>query len=613
MPGTWRPLTTQPSSHVERMLLLTDGTVFCHLGQERWAMLVPDSRGQYQNATWTSADSMHHPRRWFGASVLADGRVLVAFGWPNLSSGTSFDGDMSIEIFNPRGTPGRRWTLLAANPGWPGSRAAQVHMCPLADGRRVLVGTDIFAGVASDFGMSRQSSLYDIPTNTWRLVDPGAVGGSDLQSWTLLRDGSVLSTNGHPNDFRYIPDAGVGRWIPIGSGGYGGDVYIPYESPGILLPDGRVWVVSKISAETLFYHPPTSPSETGSWTAGPTFPDIAGSGRPENSRLAACVLPSGKVFCAVNDFYNSVPVFYEFDPFNGTGTIEQISSPELSETSNLADPGAVLMLLPTGEVLMSYYGQMHVFSPDADSRAPQSAWRPHLASPVGRMAPDTEYTARGHLFNGMTQAVYHNPWKNAGCATNYPIVRLANVATGTVRYLGTHHHTGLGVATGTTPHTTNFKVPYRFPDGEADFSIIANGIESNRIRIMIGADFMRIPEPHREFNRLIGNLADGPLFILGPHGIRPVPPFGPIDLPFQKIFRQRILKAYEHIFTGLMLMNAQHPVQPESMEPLITHENGTQQLAKRQIEYGLSLMRRLNDQLDQPSKKNKYRTLQNES
>ena len=595
MPGTWRALTHQPSSHVERMLLLTDGTVFCHLGNEQWYLLHPDPGGHYHNGNWSFADNMHHARRNFGACVLADGRVLVALGWPNLSSSSrSLDGDNSIEIFNPTARSGSQWTLYPANPGWGPDGTAQTHICPLADGRHVLVGTDnVYALPFSDFAMGRQSSIYDTLSNTWRLVSPGNERGSDLQAWTLLRDGSVLSTNGFPNDFRYLPDAGIGRWMEIGHGRYSGDVYIPWEGQGLLLPDGRVWIVSKVDAETVFYHPGAA-GERGTWTPGPVFPDIvADHWRPETSRFSACILPGGKVLCSVNSFNNSLPVFYEFDPFNGD-SIVRVDSPVLRATSNLADPGPVLLLLPTGEVLMSCFGQMAIYTAEADARAPQASWRPYLSSPTTSIVRGSEYRATGTLFNGMSQAVCHNPWKSAGTGTNYPIVRLRNVETGLVQYVRSYRHSSMGVATGTAPQATSFRVPEAFPQGEADLCIIANGIESNCIRVTVMETIRMIREP-KEWNQLIGNLADGALFILRKDGLHPVPPFGP-DV-YRKKFISRTVKAYEHVLRGLLLMNAGSEINLDNPQNLASGTND-QSLALTEMNYGLALLRKLGDELD---------------
>lgn len=591
MPGTWRALTHQSSTDVERMLLLTDGTIFCHLGNARWSIFHPDSEGNYLNGTWSSAENMHHARKWFAASVIADGRVLVALGMPESLPG--IDGDLSIEIYDPSAPASRRWTLHAAHPGWNADESGQTHMCILNDGRQVLVGTDSPLSPV-DFGFGRQSSLYDVAANTWRLVDAGHETGSDTHAWTLLPEGTVLATNGYSQDFKYNPPSL--RWIPVGHGRYSG-IYIPNETHGLLLPDGRVWVVNYRDGQTVFYHPGSSPADAGTWTAGPGFPMIGiDRWQPDATHFAACLLPSGKVLCT-GYAHDYSPHFFEFDPYDGEGSIVEVSQPELRFDPGHSNGGAILLLLPTGEVLMSFLGQMFLYTPSIDTRAPQAAWRPHITSPADTLYLGNEYTANGTLFNGMSQAMAHNPWRCAGTATNYPIIRLANIATRTVQYLRTYRHSSMGVATGTAPQSTHFIVPGTFPEGDAELSLIANGIKSNRIRVNVRRPYRKIFEPH-EWNQLIGNLADGPLFVLGPRGIHPVPPFGPGDGVFKKQFTEQTVKAYQHLVRGLLMLNASSALTPHQFTNATTQNSEEQKQAVRELSYSLAMLRELGNQLD---------------
>ena len=52
MPGTWTPLTNQPTFGVGTMLLLTDGTVMCqNSGTPHWWKLTPDITGSCASGT----------------------------------------------------------------------------------------------------------------------------------------------------------------------------------------------------------------------------------------------------------------------------------------------------------------------------------------------------------------------------------------------------------------------------------------------------------------------------------------------------------------------------------------------------------------------------------
>ena len=60
MPGTWQPLTNQPTFQACTMLLLTDGSVFCNAyysSGDCWR-LRPDAFGSYVNGTWNKLAPM---------------------------------------------------------------------------------------------------------------------------------------------------------------------------------------------------------------------------------------------------------------------------------------------------------------------------------------------------------------------------------------------------------------------------------------------------------------------------------------------------------------------------------------------------------------------------
>ena len=84
---------------------------------------------------------------------------------------------------------------------------------------------------------------------------------------------------------------------------------------------------------------------------------------------------------------------------------------------------------------------------------------------------------RGTQFNGLSEAVgYGDDYQGA---TNYPLVRITNTATGHVFYCRTHNHSTMGVATGATPVSTQFDVPPSIETGPSTLVVVANGIASN--------------------------------------------------------------------------------------------------------------------------------------
>src|ERR1700693_943408 len=96
LPGSWKPLASQPPFPADTMLLLTDGTVFCHeFESKNWYRLIPDSAGDYDTAgaQWKPAaplpDNPIIPANkggptnaplYFASAVLRDGSVFVAGG-----------------------------------------------------------------------------------------------------------------------------------------------------------------------------------------------------------------------------------------------------------------------------------------------------------------------------------------------------------------------------------------------------------------------------------------------------------------------------------------------------------------------------------------------------
>ena len=135
-------------------------------------------------------------------------------------------------------------------------------------------------------------------------------------------------------------------------------------------------------------------------------------------------------------------------------------------------------------------------------------------------------TLFGSQLNGLSQAVSYGDDLQA--ATNYPLVRLTNRATGEVHYLRTHDHSNMGVAPG-RHSSTNFDIRGVDP-GEYELEVVANGIPSASVPVTVDPYPTSGHLRHYDlWQRLIGSLADGELFVL--RGNRPVPvgPIGPED------------------------------------------------------------------------------------
>ena len=88
----------------------------------------------------------------------------------------------------------------------------------------------------------------------------------------------------------------------------------------------------------------------------------------------------------------------------------------------------------------------------------------------------------GYLFNGLSQGAAYGD--DAQAATNYPLVRITNRATGHVFYSRTHDHSSMAVAFGGLV-STHFDVPADQELGVSDLVVVANGIPSKPVTMSV--------------------------------------------------------------------------------------------------------------------------------
>ena len=136
--------------------------------------------------------------------------------------------------------------------------------------------------------------------------------------------------------------------------------------------------------------------------------------------------------------------------------------------------GQVLVLSPTLNVLARLYTPLG---------SPLGAWAPTITSVPTNVTRGQTYALTGTQLNGLSEAAQVGDELTA--ATNYPLVRITNNASGHVFYARTHGHT-MGVATGSTPVTTNFDVPANAETGASTLVVVANGIASTGVAVTVG-------------------------------------------------------------------------------------------------------------------------------
>jgi WD40 repeat protein len=236
------------SSHSATLLL--DGRVLVAGGSGNASAELYDP----QTGTWTATGSMIKMRSGHTATLLRDGRVLVAGGLGGDVSAERYD---SAELYDPAtGT----WIATGTMTE---SRAN--HTATMLDD-----GTVLAVGGAD----SASAELYDPQTGTWTATTNMVVGDRWLHTATLLPDGKVLVTGGRRRGSRVdlghaaavatgptaeLYDPNAGAWTATGSMGV-----IRYEHTATLLQDGTVLVVGTEAGD------PTSSElydpQSGSWS-----------------------------------------------------------------------------------------------------------------------------------------------------------------------------------------------------------------------------------------------------------------------------------------------------------------------------------------------------------
>jgi hypothetical protein len=477
MSGSWQTVTAASGpANAGTMLLLTDGSVLCHdepntsgppaiSGSNRWYKLTPDATGNYRTGTWSALANGPNSPLYFACSVLRDGRVFIAGGEYN--GGAAQVELLAAQIYD---SVANSWTTIGTPAGW--TQIGDAPSCVLTDGR-VLLG---------DIGSNR-CAIYDPVANTWTAGPTKDDTRCTEETWLLLPDQTVLclECDRQPRTEKYVMAAN--QWVTAGNTPV---VLVDTGSDEIgsalALPDGRAFCIGA-TANTALYTPPAIANQPGTWAAGPSFPVVVAGQVTGAKDAPACLLPNGRVLCVVAPYDPSVssswgsPLYiYEYDP--PTNALLPAPAPPNGSGNPFSSR---LILLPTGQVLHTNgTSTVAIYTPDG---APDPVWKPTITSVPTALLPGQTYVLHGRQINGLSQAVIYGD--EGAMATNYPIVRLQNTATGNVVYCRTHDHSTMGIQTGAAVHTTNFTVPSSAPLGAYRLCVIANGISSDCVSVAV--------------------------------------------------------------------------------------------------------------------------------
>lgn len=317
---------------------------------------------------WVPTDNLNQGRYRHTATLLADGRVLVA-------GGTGASGALSSAELYDAAT--HTWSLTG-NLG----TGRYFHRATLLPTGRVLVTGGIVGGQSAE--------LFDPATGTW--ASTGSMSRArDSQSVTLLSNGLVLVAGGRGSGGTALSaaelyDPASGTWSPTGS-----LVQARYSASTTLLPDGRVLVAGGNGSSGLLSSAELYDPATGTWSQ-------TGSMSQAHSLHTATLLPDGRVLVAGGNVggTTAIAVAELFDPATGiwipTGSLNQA---RYFFTATLLANGKVLAAAGVGRPL--FLPSAELYDPAAGTWSPTASLNQPRNQQTATTLPDGSVLAVGGL------------------------------------------------------------------------------------------------------------------------------------------------------------------------------------------------------------------------
>ena len=252
------------------------------------------------------------------------------------------------------------------------------------------------------------------------------------------------------------------------------------------MPGGNTLVVGAGSSATEPPEPCTThtPAPTAlydyaaaKWVRGPSIPTIEGL-QADSADGPGSVLPDGNVLFDVSPCVYSAPL--AFDLYEAaTNTISAV--PDIPNAANDSTYYTRMLALPNGQVLFDDgSNKMELYTAGG---SPSPEWAPVVTSISSQsLRPGHTATLSGLQLAGLDQgAAYGDDVQDN---TNFPLVRITNLASGVVTYARTSDWTSVSVAPG-APSSTKFTLPEATPAGESSLVVVANGIASAPVPVII--------------------------------------------------------------------------------------------------------------------------------
>jgi hypothetical protein len=334
--------------------------------------------------------------------------------------------------------------------------------------------------------LQQDVASFNQSNETWNVISPGDRIGSNAESgFTLLPDGNVLTVP------TYLPSLGISEilntttdtWssqpmpesllLPVPSGqNNDGEI-----GPMVLLPDGNVFAEGDNGNTELFN------TATQTWSDGPAMPVIDGITYTAADAPAA-VLPDGDVLMDLSPYETTG----QQDPpahfflFNGT-TITQISDPpSAANTANCASYCGFFTDLPNGQVLFENRSGPTSFFVYTPSGTASTGSQPVVTSAPSLVEQGVTFSVTGSQLSGIsTGSAYGDDWN---AATDFPIAQLT-ATNGDVYYASTSTIASYSVAPNNVS-TSQFVIPSTVPDGTYTMRIVANGVSSAPVNLVVG-------------------------------------------------------------------------------------------------------------------------------
>ncbi|HLY05770.1 MAG TPA: hypothetical protein VKR31_08490 [Rhizomicrobium sp.] len=470
--GTWTDVGNLPSFTTYgpwEPQLLTDGRVLVFdAGTNQPYSLTPDSKGQYNDGTWTALAKMpsNDCPLYFAAQILPDGRLIENGGEYNpCGSGESTAGALYDPVANA-------WTSVTAPTGW--SEIGDADSIVLPNGTYMLAEC-----------CNSNQALASISGTTVKWTAQSGFGSNSEQGWTALPGGDLITVDvwniGSNYDDYEIYDTATGTWSLAG------------KTPDLLTNGskelGPAPLTPRYGAEGTIIQFSGNPTlgvndiydvSSGTWKSGPVMK--IGSTVYDCADAPAATLPNGNILVQASPgVYDPPSHFWEFRISAKTGKVKAVQVNDPAESPNDPSYFGNLLLLPTGQVLWddsqdccgNGTAEVSLYTPLGKAK---TKWLPMVTSVSSTLSVGSTGNAiAGKNFNGFDLGGAYGDDSQA--ATNWPIVRITNNSTGDVCFARSYNFSTMGVwTTGKTNAT--FDIPGSCETGASTLQVIVNGIAS---------------------------------------------------------------------------------------------------------------------------------------